>query len=498
MRSARFLPLLTVVVLAFAAACGGGGSSSDAEAEPVTLRLGTNDPSGQATAAAIEEFARQADELSNGRISIEPVWRAAGDPSPDDWDQAVARMVVSGELEMGLVPTAAWDTEGVTTLRALNTPFLVDSDELVEQIVTTDLADDLLSGLDDVGITGLGLLPEGLRHVFAFGEPLVSPSNFAGATIRAPHSDTVYALFEALGATVDDPAGSDFDAAVANGSIAGAESSFARAASLPGERLTATGNLTLFPKVNALVANGAAFDALSDDQQAVLRDAAERTVSSVSAGATTDAQSAQQYCETVGGVALASDADVAAFAEAAQPLVDQLEQDTTTQALIDRIRTLKDEAAPAPAVAACESNEPVSPSDVAPDESDEIPQATYTRVETRDAGLARGLDPAIVDELLGPDGEIEIVLEIADGRWAQYQTQDNGQREVGDQGTYSYDSDGRWVTVSTRGACVDCIVAFEWTFANGVLSLALSPVDGEPPYDDGVRLMTEGDYTQGG
>jgi TRAP-type C4-dicarboxylate transport system substrate-binding protein len=497
MRSSRFFPLLTVVVLAFAAACGGGGSSSDAEADPVTLRLGTNDPSDQATAAAIEEFARQADELSNGLISIEPVWRAAGDPSPDDWDQAVARMVLSGELDMGLIPTAAWDTEGVTTLRALNTPFLVDSDELVEQVVTTDLADDLLGGLDDVGITGLALLPEGLRHVFAFGEPLVSPSDFAGATIRAPRSDTVYALFEALGATVDDPNGSDFDAAVADGSIAGAESSFARAAGLPGERLTATGNLTLFPKVNALVVNRAVFDALSDDQQAVLRDAAERTVSFGLADTTTDAQLAQEYCETVGGVVLASEADVAAFAEAAQPLVDQLEQDATTQALIDRIRALKDEVAPAPAVAACESNKPVAPPDVAPDGSEQIPEATYTRVVTREASLARGLDPVIVDELLGPDGENVIVLEIADGRWTQYETPDNGQLRVGDLGTYSYDSDGRWVTVSSSGGCRDCVAAFDWTFADGVLSLTLVPIDGEPPYDDGERLITEGDYTQG-
>jgi hypothetical protein len=307
----------------------------------------------------------------------------------------------------------------------------------------------------------------------------------------------VYALFEALGATVDDPAGSDFDAAVANGSIAGAESSFARAASLPGEQLTATGNLTLFPKVNALVVNQAAFDALSDDQQAVLRDAAERMVSFVLADTTTDAQSAQEYCETVGGVTLASEADVAAFAAASQPLIDQLEQDATTQALIDRIRTLKDDAAPAPAVAACESNEPVSAADAAPSESDQIPEGTYTRVVTREAGLARGLDPRIVDELLGPDGEIDIVLEIADGRWTQYQTRDNGQREVGDLGTYSYDSDGHWVTVSSSGGCRGCIGAFEWTFADGVLSLAFVPVDGEPPYDDGERLMAEGDYTQG-
>ena len=33
---------------------------------------------------------------------------------------------MTGELEMGLIPARAWDTEGVTSLRALHAPFLVD------------------------------------------------------------------------------------------------------------------------------------------------------------------------------------------------------------------------------------------------------------------------------------------------------------------------------------------------------------------------------------
>ena len=37
----------------------------------------------------------------DGSIVVEPVWHAAGDTA--DWDQAVARLVTSGDLEMGLI-----------------------------------------------------------------------------------------------------------------------------------------------------------------------------------------------------------------------------------------------------------------------------------------------------------------------------------------------------------------------------------------------------------
>ena len=104
-------------------------------------------------------------------MRIEPVWNAAGDTGDDDWDQKVARMVVAGELDMGLIPTRAWDTEGVTSLRALNAPFLITSDELAAQVASSELAGTMLAGLDTVGVTGLALLPEGLRHVFSFGDP---------------------------------------------------------------------------------------------------------------------------------------------------------------------------------------------------------------------------------------------------------------------------------------------------------------------------------------
>jgi TRAP-type C4-dicarboxylate transport system substrate-binding protein len=285
----------------------------------VTLRIGTNDGEDGPMAVPINEFARQVEELSGGAMRIEPVWNAGPPDTPTigeyiAWDQFVARRVVSGEIDMGMIPARAWDTEGVTTLRALFAPFLVDSDALMTAIAADpELSTDLLAGLDGAGVTGLALLPESVRHVFSFGEPLTSPDDFAGTVIRAPYSATTYALFEALGAVGTDLVGDAFAEGIADGSVAGAESAFARAAGLPGDQLTvATGNVTPFPNVNTLVVNGDLFDALSGDQLNVMHEAAGRTLDAILAGMVGELTAAEEFCAAGGGIVLAGDDELAA------------------------------------------------------------------------------------------------------------------------------------------------------------------------------------------
>jgi hypothetical protein len=53
----------------------------------------------------------------------------------------------------------------VTSLRALNTPFLITADTLAAGVVTdAGLTRRLASGLPSAGVSALGLYPEGLRH----------------------------------------------------------------------------------------------------------------------------------------------------------------------------------------------------------------------------------------------------------------------------------------------------------------------------------------------
>ena len=136
------------------------------------------------------------------------------------------------------MPPRAFDELGVDSLRALNTPFLIESEAAVEAVLDDGIRKDLLAGLPAAGVVGLDLFPAGLRHPFGFDAPLLGAADYQddpGAAL----SETVTQMFAALGATVTD--------AEASSQQRGAESAYAWA---PGP--IATGNVTYFPKVTTL------------------------------------------------------------------------------------------------------------------------------------------------------------------------------------------------------------------------------------------------------
>lgn len=320
--------------------CGvvGGVANAHPDAAPITLRMGTDDTPGRPAADQILHFAEQVNELSGGQLRIQPVWQAAGDTGSDDWDQKVARMLTDGDLELAMIPSRAWDKEGVRSMRALNAPMLVTSDALVAEIVTGDLADEMLAGLDDVGVHGLALLPEGIQRVLSFGDPLTSVDDFTDQLIRVPASKTTYATFKALGAVPDD-ATATVEAA-ADGRVAGAESSFFRSGPLAGARTAAVGNLPLWPKVNSLVIAADAYTGITEDQQRILRKAARNTRQWSIDTLPGDATAARSYCADGNRIVNADADDVAAFRDATAPVTKALKKDDTTRELIRAIQDL--------------------------------------------------------------------------------------------------------------------------------------------------------------
>lgn len=370
---------------------------------PLTLTLGSQDSANTLGGAIIEEFARQVTEASDGAVVIEPVWRAAGE-NEADWDQKVARMVASGELDLGLIPARAWDTEGVSTLQALHAPLLVDSNALVEAVVTDALASEMLSGLEEAGVTGLALVPESLRHPFSFGEPILEPDDLQGQKIRIPRSELSYAVLEAFGASPTDAAGpgTDFGASVADGSITGAESSFDWAMNLPGPSV-GTANVTLYPKVNTLVVNSQVLADLSDEQSATLQEAATGTRAWAIDEMPSDAEAAEGFCAAGFQTVIAPPASLAAWDEASLPVYDQLNVDPVTAEMITTITELKKSVTVGDGdrpVACGEAIQDATPT-ATPAGENVIPDGTYRRENSVQALMEAGVDEATAQDYAG-------------------------------------------------------------------------------------------------
>jgi TRAP-type C4-dicarboxylate transport system substrate-binding protein len=328
--------------------CGGGGDKGGGDGGTRTLTLATPDAPGRPASAAVQRFADELRRRTGGRLRVKIAWEpnveTQGGHKPGA-EQEIVRLVRSGEYPFAMVPARTWDTRGVPQFAALQTPFLIASNDLAGRVARDAVAARALDGLEDAGVVGLALLPEGLRHPVGFARPLLGPDDYVGKRMRVLPSHTSFELFRAFGAEPVDLNGGGFTTAARLGSVAGAESSLALAPTLPAGTITA--NVALFPKFNTLVVARDEFDDLPDSQRRALRDAARATLSFVLATNPTEAEAAAAACRAGYGVAVAPRADVDALEARAAPVIAKLERDPDVGPLVARIRALKSSVATA-------------------------------------------------------------------------------------------------------------------------------------------------------
>ena len=245
------------------------------------------------------------------------------------YDQRVAEMVRRGDVDLGVVPARAFDELGVTSLQALQAPFLLTGDDALDAVVTGTLRDDLMSGLPAAGYEGLALWPDELRHPFSFGAPILKLGDFRGVSVLSPFSRRSWDLMGALGAQPQDPN----DRTVTAG---GAEAGYRTTANVnrPG---VITGNVTFYPKIQALVAGSSTFSRLTDEQQRFVREAATATTAWVVEHRQHEDAAEATYCRGGGVVVLADASDRGAIEAAAAPVYADLETDPLTKRLIGEI-----------------------------------------------------------------------------------------------------------------------------------------------------------------
>ncbi len=449
-------------------ACSSESDKSGGDAAPTTtLTMATMEGRGAPYADSVEEFARQVKQLSDGSLRLQIIWSGAdellGGYGPRA-EQEVAGLVQSGKLASALIPARAWDELGVTSLQALQAPFLVSTEELVEQIVQGDPADEMLTGLDKAGVVGLTLLPEGLRHPVGFARPLLTLEDFAGAKIRAPLSNASYRLLEALAAKPVDICCDDFSQAVAGGEIDGAESGFAWGGDLPRPG-TFTANVTFYPKVNAIVVNDDTFGDLSDEHREILREAAAKTLSHAFRNAPSEQDRAAVYCGNGGTIVFASEADVAGLERAVEPVYEALEADPQTKELIAQFRRMRADSTGArvPLPEGCAAAGSETPSTSSGSAPSEFPEGVYRVERSAQHLIGEGMDPQTAHQLAGI-----VTLTFENGRWRDH-TQGLAEDCVG---VYSVEA-GRISLRQDRAECGEAagtlVMSARWTLKDDKL-----------------------------
>jgi TRAP-type C4-dicarboxylate transport system substrate-binding protein len=355
----------------------------------VTLRLADPEPQGRPASLIAESFAARAKALSKGKIVVRIAYEAglSANIPVGRLEANLIRLVRSGKDELAIVPTRAFHGAGVASFQALQAPFLITTTSAMNRATTGTVATGLQSGLDRISLVGLGLAPEGLRRAFGFKKPLGSLADFAGIRIRAIPSKATWTLLRALGAAPVDLNGDPFRNAVAKGRVQGAESSLAVAADddLLAKTFTA-GNVAFFPKVDALVGNGAALAKLTSKQLSILRRAATHA-RSWAVSHLTERRARDAFCKGGGTIVNVPPRSIKQLQAKTAPLLREMRRDSVTRRLIARIQSQGASASP---LTACTHKSGSSGNRGGPTVSKVIPpgsyRATFKAQEFLDAG----------------------------------------------------------------------------------------------------------------
>ena len=338
--------LALALVLLLVAGCSSSSSNKAGGKQarkPVVLTLADY----ESDAGELDRFTSAVARLSHGAIHIDVKtgWRLG----QVRYENGLIGDVRSGKADLGVVGSRAWDSVGVTSLRALVAPLLIDSYALQDRILRSPLMREMLKGLRPLGLVGVGVLPGPLRKPLGITRPLLGPSDYAGLRIGVQQSRVADATMRALGATpVWFPS---------QGAIAGFGGIEQQIDSIQGNHYYrvakyVTANVSLWPRPLVVFANRKAFAALTPAQQRILRQAlaaaipAETTI-------IRDAERSGGVADLCRGGRLhflaASPANIAALRRAVQPVYDQIERDPQTRQFVEQITAMRREVVPEPA-----------------------------------------------------------------------------------------------------------------------------------------------------
>jgi TRAP-type C4-dicarboxylate transport system substrate-binding protein len=363
--------LAIAAVAALAVGCAGTGASTEVAGSPEVAgnkeggagqnRLSLTIVTGEGAAEEADAFARAVDDVAHGTIVVK-VDNQAIRIVDSSYETAVIQYVAAGKAQLGFSASRAFDTLGVKSFVGLQAPFLIDSQELEDRVLSSDSAKALLDGTRSAGVVGISYLQGGIRMPLGLTRDLVEPSDFVGARIGYVGSALTEMTLKALGAS---------PVLFMPGDTTGLDGMEASLGAIENNKYdngakSLTANVMFWRRPGVIFANAKVFDELSAEQRQILRSAGEQAYQeSVMTIAAHSATAADILCGRGLKFVAAPQATISDLRRAVQPVYDEIEKDPGTKATIGEIEALRASIGAPPDVVNCSaasaSPEPVTP-----------------------------------------------------------------------------------------------------------------------------------------
>ena len=335
MRRRAVVPIFLALTL-LAAACGAGNKAAGPTRATELVITNNFGPDGVRTARAAGRFMDRVKQLSKGKLVINVVTGAFATNGHEVAD------VAAGHADLGWSGTRVFDGLGVKALGVLHTPFLIDSFELQDAVLRSEIAKSLRAATKPLGVETLAILGDGLRFPAAANKPLVSVSDWKQARVWLLDSEPQAAGVEALGGRVIH--GGDIRQMLVDKAAEGLEDMWVYYVP-SADYLYApyiTPNVVLSPRTTALFANPAAMARLTAAQRGWIHAAADDAAAwSRSHADDGIADYMRDACKYGARIALASADDLAALRHAVEPVYAAFRANPLTSANLAAIEALK-------------------------------------------------------------------------------------------------------------------------------------------------------------
>ena len=137
-------------------------------------------------------------------------------------EREMVELLQIGSLAMTKV--SASPLEGFAPeMKIFSIPYIFRDNEHFWRVLNSDLGDELLSGVEDFRLKGLGYYDAGSRSFYTNDKPIETPSDLSGLKIRVLNSPTAVATVRALGGAVTPVAWGELYTALQQGVVDGAE-----------------------------------------------------------------------------------------------------------------------------------------------------------------------------------------------------------------------------------------------------------------------------------
>ena len=203
-------------------ACASGSDATEGAGDGAsyTIKFGNVISAGDTQNQAYDYFAELVNERSDGRITVEvyPDSQLGG-------EREMIEAVQAGNLEM-TAPSVGVLANFDDSLQVFDFPFIFEDAETAYEVLDSEIGDEMLSGIEESGLTALGWGENGFRNLAMTDETVTSPDEIAGKKLRTMQVPMHIAYWESLGAAPTPMAFPEVFTALQQGVVDGVENPF--------------------------------------------------------------------------------------------------------------------------------------------------------------------------------------------------------------------------------------------------------------------------------